>query len=95
MRILEPEIPGWQVSTNFLLSERPAEQWPQACSRYRHAAETLTQQNGQLDAPSAMSLLEDTSQSSTRWSAVYHMESGEMDLVMGRDFENVLQFKLR
>ena len=95
MRILEQENPGWQVSTNFLLSERPAETWPQACNRYRHAAETLTQHDGQLDTASAMSLLEDTSQGSTRWSVVYHMESGEIDLVMGRDYGEVLHFELR
>lgn len=94
MRILEPENPGWQVSTNFLLSERPAETWPQACNRYHHAAETLTKHDGQLDAASAMSLLESTSQGSTRWSIVYHMENREIDLVMGRDYGEVLHFEL-
>ena len=94
MRVLEPESPGWQVSTNFLLSERPTEQWLQMCNRYRHAAETLTQHGGQLDAASAMSLLEDVSQGSTRWSSVYHMESGEIELVMGRDYADVLHFEL-
>jgi Linear amide C-N hydrolases, choloylglycine hydrolase family len=95
MRILEPVIPGWQVSTNFLLSERPAGQWPQACNRYRHASETLTQSDGRLNTSSAMSLLEETSQGSTRWSVVYHMESGQIDLAMGRNYVDVLHFELR
>lgn len=95
MRILKPENPRWQVSTNFLLSENPSGQWPQICSRYRRAAETLAENDGRLDSISAMSLLEDTSQSSTRWSILYHMESGNIDLVTGRDYENVLHFELR
>ncbi|MCD4672819.1 MAG: linear amide C-N hydrolase [Anaerolineaceae bacterium] len=94
MRILEPQNPGWQVSTNFLFSERPAEQWPQMCNRYRHADETLAKNSGQLDASSAMSLLQNVSQSNTRWSIVYHMDSGEIDLVMGRDYGDVLHFDL-
>jgi linear amide C-N hydrolase (choloylglycine hydrolase family) len=95
MRVLEPETPGWQVSTNFLLSEHAASQWPQLCHRYRIADETLAQNDGRLDADSAMSLLEDVSQGSTRWSVIYHMNTGEIDLVMGRDYEDVLHFELR
>jgi len=95
MRILKPKNPGWQVSTNFLLSERSPEQWPLACSRYRHAAETLGGNDGRLDADAAMSLLEGVSQGSTRWSILYHMQSGKFDLVMGRDYADILHFELR
>ena len=95
MRILKSENTRWQVSTNFLLSESPPGQWPQMCSRYRRAAEMLAENDGRLDNVSAMSLLEDTSQGSTRWSILYHMESGKIDLVTGRDYEDVLHFELR
>jgi hypothetical protein len=84
----------WQVSTNFLLSDYASWQWPDQCLRFRRAAETLTQADGLLTETQAMSLLKDVSQNNTRWSVLYGLHSGQIQLAVGRDYNNILQFNL-
>jgi hypothetical protein len=39
-------------------------------------------------------LLMDVSQDMTQWSAVYDMNSGHIDVVMGGEYENIFSFQL-
>jgi len=95
MKVIRNEQP-WQVSTNFVLSRIPEnDRW--TCWRYTTAKETLGKVQGVLSDEEAMSLLKDVSQhgaSDTIWSLVYDMISGEIDIVMARNYDRVHHFKL-
>ncbi len=80
----------WQVSTNFLVSE---DIWPD-CWRYNTASEKLSETDGTLSPDEAMELLEAVKQDTTVWSVVYGLDSGSVDLAMGKDYENVHAFEL-
>ncbi|MHC4557322.1 MAG: hypothetical protein ACYS80_08460, partial [Planctomycetota bacterium] len=81
----------WQVSTNFLLSEA---QQPD-CWRYNKATESLGEVQGNISADEAMVLLQNTSQNSTVWSIVYNLSTGQIQLAMGKDYDQVHTFKLK
>ncbi len=79
----------WQVSTNFVVygtSELEKNQ----CRRYKACQELLSEKEGKVTSFQAMELLKTASQVSTQWSIVYNMHSGQIDIVMGRDYENSL-----
>ncbi len=84
----------WQVATNFSLSFHNPESAVLQCDRYAAASRTLEQAQGQVSQEEAMALLEDVSQPSTIWSIVYDMETGQIAIVMGRDYSRVHYFKL-
>ena len=87
----------WQVATNFVISGTVAENRGTICSRYRRAYEALEQANGNISPDEAMTVLEDVSQSGalpTIWSIVYYMTSGDIEIVVGRQYHQVHQFKL-
>ena len=89
--LLENQTP-WQAATNFLVSETwtdPATH----CWRYGVITEQLESSGGRVGAREAMDLLEDVSQESTQWSVVYHISAGEVQIVMGRDYQSVHQFE--
>ena len=76
---------AWQVATNFLVAstdDRPAGQ----CWRYDRISERLTETGGTLVTSDALSLLAEVSQNHTQWSIVYGMASGDVSVVMGRDY---------
>ena len=81
----------WQVSTNYLLSEP---QQPD-CWRYNKATATLAKMQGKALQNEAMNLLQATSQDHTMWSVVYNLSTGQIRLVMGKDYNEVHTFKLR
>ena len=87
----------WQVATNFVISGTLPEDRGSLCWRYRTAYETLEQANGNISPEEAMTLLEDVSQSGdfpTIWSIVYNTTTGDIQVVVGREFDRVHQFKL-
>jgi hypothetical protein len=51
-------------------------------------ADRLSEYQGILSRDDAMDLLTDVAQDSTQWSVVYGMSSGEIDIVMGGNYEN-------
>ena len=93
MQVLPNEEP-WQVATNFLLTGLSPERAKRSCRRYATAHETLERAEGSLPPGEAMDLLEDVSQDITMWSVVYGMTSGDIRVSVGRDFEDVHQFRL-
>ena len=83
-----PNRDNWQLATSFLVSETDTS--PQgSCWRYNLILEQLREGNGQLNPGQALNLLSEVAQESTQWSVVYGISSGEVRVVMGRQYDNV------
>ncbi len=75
----------WQVATNFLVASTNGNTQGQ-CWRYDRISQRLKELDGRISSEAAFDLLEQVSQDITQWSIVYHMTSGNLDIVMGRDY---------
>ena len=85
---------SWQIATNFLLASTNGHPQGQ-CWRYDRISQRLKELLGRISSQDAFRLLKDVSQDNTQWSIVYHMTSGDMDIVMGSDsFETIHTFHL-
>ena len=87
----------WQVSTNFLISDVNPEGARAPCWRYSKAYQSLEQAKGNISQEEGMDILEDVSQSGdfpTIWSAAYNMTTGEVQVVVGREYSEVYEFIL-
>jgi hypothetical protein len=75
----------WHLATNFLLAA--ADGAPAGyCWRYDRLSQRLSQAGGRLAPSEAIRLLSEVSQDNTQWSIVYNMTTGEVNVVMGRDY---------
>jgi len=83
---------GWNLATNFLLAgvEAPAGQ----SRRYDTVWSQLESTGGVLDSEGAMSLLQSVARSDTQWSVVYSSTSGQIRVVMDRNYDRVYEFML-
>jgi len=81
----------WHLATNHL---RCLAEGDGGCWRYRLMSERLETQEGQLNATEAMQLLSQVKQDITQWSAVYNMASGDIQVVIARDYETSYTFHL-
>lgn len=96
MKALRSDSP-WQVATNFILSGVRPEERKAYCDRYAAAEATLSFNNGRLSTAEAMRLLQAVSQSGdypTIWSMVYNMGSGDIQVAMNRQYEQIYHFNL-
>jgi len=84
----------WMVSTNFLFADVPPQRRFAACGRFARASARLEAVGGELGKDGAFALLEETSQPSTRWSAVYDLEALGVELALGGDFRSPLRRSL-
>jgi hypothetical protein len=75
----------WQIATNFLLASTNGNAQGQ-CWRYDLINQRLKELEGQVSSEDAFQLLEDVSQDNTQWSIVYHMTSGDLEIIMGRGY---------
>lgn len=75
----------WQTATNFLLASTNGDAQGQ-CWRYDLISQRLTESEGWISSQEAFHLLEDVSQENTQWSILYHMTSGDLEIVMGRSY---------
>lgn len=75
----------WQVATNFLFASTGG-MADGMCWRYDHIQTRLGELGGRISMFDAMRLLAEVSQAGTQWSVVYHMNSGSLQVVMGRDY---------
>jgi hypothetical protein len=94
--LLEVEEP-WQVSTNFLISIEKPQGSNSSCWRYNLVFEELQTVAGEITPADSMRILESVAQSGsypTIWSIVYNRTSGEISVVVGRDYTKVYQFEL-
>ncbi len=88
---LMPNEAPWHMATNHF---RCIAEGDGGCPRYHTLEEQLSATNGQLDVESGMQLLKDVSQDMTQWSAVYDMSSGEVNVALGGEYENIYSFQL-
>ena len=90
MVVFQNEGP-WQAATNFLVASTDGQPQGQ-CPRYDRVSRRLQEKGGQFSLQDAFSLLEGVSQHSpqaqspTQWSIVYNMTSGEINVVMGQEY---------
>jgi hypothetical protein len=92
IHFIENQTP-WQSATNYLISEAWADPGTH-CWRHGMITEVLESGGGKIDSVEALTLLEDVSQPNTQWSVLYHTSTGEIQIVMGRDYQEVLEFDL-
>ena len=96
-RIIRNQAP-YQVTTNFVITDTPPGRRLQSCWRYAKVFRKLETSDGILSQNEAWNLLKDVAQageSSTIWSIVYGMSSGNIQIVMDRKFDQVHTFKLK
>jgi predicted choloylglycine hydrolase len=85
----------WHAATNFTRSAIVRDAAGR-CRRYDALVRRLTDTNGQLSPSAALSLLRSVAQteSATQWSVVYDMNSGRVDVAMGRRYDKTHTFRL-
>lgn len=83
----------WQVTTNFVITglNNP---YSAPCWRFRTAYETLQNRSGILSISEAINLLQDVSVSSTRWSIVFNLKEGQLQIAIGRKYQNLHYFNI-
>jgi Acyl-coenzyme A:6-aminopenicillanic acid acyl-transferase len=81
----------WHMATNHLVCIAVGDG---GCPRYKTLETELSAVNGQLDAQSAMNLLSKVKQEITQWSSIYDMTSGDIDIVIGRNYDLSHSFHL-
>lgn len=95
--VLRPDQP-FQVSTNYVISEVAEEFRLAKCDRYELVTETLAQSTGQITMDDSMTLLSEVASHSisypTMWSIVFNMNSGDIDIVVGLQYDTVYNFQL-
>ena len=97
LRVLRNEQP-WQVATNFIISTQAPRGATASCWRYNKAFQALADAQGALSGPQALTLLESVSQAGsfpTIWSVVYNLTSGEVSVVMDRNYQQIYTFHLK
>lgn len=85
----------WQISTNFYLTganeSQRASDW-----RYNTANQWLQKSQGSLSSlQEAMKLMQAVKQGHTRWSAVYDMITGEVNVAMNGNYDRIYPFHLQ
>lgn len=91
--IVIPNQHPWHQATNFLVAS--SEGFPvNLCWRYDRITQKLTESGGILSPGEALLLLEDVSDTGTQWSVVYSISTGEIRVVMGRNYSKVHTFSL-
>lgn len=87
-RVVNRNQQPWDMATNFIRAS--ALDNPESmCSRYARISQTLTAHEGKLTPADAFTLLEAVSQNITQWSIVYGMSTGEISVVMARQYDTV------
>jgi hypothetical protein len=92
--IVTPNEKPWHLATNFLHAAA-GESGTGRCWRYDGLFQRISEASGQLTPQEAVNLLEGVSQSNTQWSIVYGMLTGEINVAMGRRYEEIHTFHLR
>ena len=92
MVVIDNEQP-WQTATNFLCAPE-GECSTGKCRRYDTINERLEGTQGRLTALEAMELLADVSQEGTQWSILYGINTGEISVALGREYQIVHDFFL-
>ncbi|MBN1979740.1 MAG: linear amide C-N hydrolase [Anaerolineae bacterium] len=84
--IVIPNEAPFHLATNHL---RVTASGAGGCRRYATLDERLTETGGRLAPQEAVDLLEDVAQVETQWSIVYGFSSGDVRVVMGREYGTI------
>jgi len=87
-----PNQKAWHMATNFLVTTNDSPQGK--CARYDRISSTLQDYGGVLVPELANELLSTVSQNNTQWSVLYYLESGAIQVTMGRKFDQTHNFQL-
>lgn len=97
MVVTQEQLP-WQIATNFTLYGTSPSSRGEICWRYNTAESILASAQGQISGETFLDMMAgisgDWGQAETMWTALYNLTTGEIDVVMGRDFEDVDAFSL-
>jgi hypothetical protein len=91
--VVIPNERTWHLATNFLRASINGSA-EGVCRRYDSINAQLTETEGWLSVQGAMDLLAEVSQEETQWSVVYGMSTGDVKVVMGRQYDNLYTFPL-
>jgi hypothetical protein len=91
--VVIPNKRDWHHATNFLLAS-VSQSAVGKCKRYDRISQRLTEFHGHLTMQHAMDLLADVSARRTQWSIVYGMNTGDIEVSMGRHYKNLHRFHL-
>jgi Tol biopolymer transport system component len=91
--VLIPNEEPWQQATNFLLASVAGSVEGQ-CWRYDAIGRALSAAEGAISSQEALDLLASVAVDGTQWSVVYGLSTGEIDVVMDRQYENPHRFQL-
>jgi len=91
--VLIPGEASWHLATNHLRTTAD-DSGSSGCRRYDKISRRLTETEGRLTAQTAMNLLKEVAQGGTQWSIVYGMNTGQVDVIMGRKYDEVHVFHL-
>jgi len=92
--VVLPNEDPWHLATNHLRANAAGDG---DCWRYSKLNQRITEAQGKLTVQGALDLLSSVSQtggSSTQWSVVYGMSTGEISVVMGREYGQAYTFEL-
>ena len=84
--IVIPNEAPFHLATNHL---RVTASGHGGCWRYATLDDRLTETEGRLAPQEAVDLLEDVAQEGTQWSIVYGFSSGDVRVVMGREYGTI------
>lgn len=87
MVVIRNENP-WHLATNYLLASVD-ESAEGECWRYDEIRHRLRENEGQIGLHEIVELLEDVSQDTTQWSIVYGVSTLDINVTLGRQYENV------
>jgi len=92
MVVIPNETP-WHLATNFLRAS-VGESAEGTCWRYDRISQRLTEAEGRITTQDAIDLLAEVSQEGTQWSVVYGMNTGDVNVTMGRQYDSPHTFHL-
>jgi hypothetical protein len=92
--VVIPNETAWHLATNFLRASA-GQSAEGKCWRYDGISQRLIEAEGQMTMQEAIDLLEEVAQGSlTQWSIVYGMSTGDVNVTMGRQYDNPHPFHL-
>jgi hypothetical protein len=84
--VITPSRYSWHLATNFLLASVEGKTKGE-CWRYDSLEQRLAEAQGRLTPQDALAALDQVSQGITQWSVVYEMSTGDVQVVMGQQYD--------
>ena len=85
----------WQVSTNFNIFGVTIDEGRMQCKRYNDAYAALQSSNGRVPHTESFAILKEVSQPHTLWTTLYDMTTGEIKVVLRRNYDTKYSYRIR